>query len=142
MLKIVACLSILMLIGLSTHAQAGRDTIEIRKGGMGFRFMQNGRLMNDKAIRIALKTDPAAFKILHKSRTPQAISSGMAFAGGFIIGYEFASLIMQRPYEPALFAVGAGLVGVAIPIGKSAQKQQLKAIRRFNADAGKMVLHQ
>jgi hypothetical protein len=117
-------------------AQAGSDTIQIRKSGDGTRFVLNGKRLTPRQLSIVTRSNPATHAEMKIARSNHAMGSILSFAGGFLAGYQLGTLI--RGGEPNWVAAGAGvgLIGLSLPLSSGYTRHARKAVQLYNAGLG------
>lgn len=55
------------------------------------------------------------------------------FVGGFIIGWQFVSIIQNKPAPWEVSAIGVGALIASIPFSSSYSKHAIKAIELYNS---------
>ncbi|MAU26781.1 MAG: hypothetical protein CMH45_05175, partial [Muricauda sp.] len=66
----------------------------------------------------------------------KTLSSIMGFVGGGLVGWPVGTAIGGGDANWALAGVGAGLIGVSIPISSSANKKTKQAVDVYNSSLG------
>ena len=111
-----------------------RDTILIAGSAMkGLRFYQHGDNLSMARLTETLKINPEAFSYLKKAKVNNAFSFLLAFAGGFIIGYELGSSIGGKSIDWGIMGGGIGAVALSIPFSIGAKHNAKKAVEIYNA---------
>jgi hypothetical protein len=130
-MKILILLSLFITLAFQSISQnSTADTIDTDfKSYVNFK----GQNIAYAQMKILLRDCPASQSYQSNSGAMSAFAQVLAGIGGFGIGYPIGSAIggKNKPIW-AMAAVGAGLIGLAIPLAISATKSQKKAVAAFN----------
>ncbi|MGJ8685149.1 MAG: hypothetical protein ACSHWW_11025 [Nonlabens sp.] len=120
---------LLLFLGTMSFAQ-NEEIIKVNVDGykyrMGDNYLQNSEL-ND-----ILVLNETAHRLFYDARQYRGISQVMGFAGGFLIGYQLGNLITGKEFNVLQGSIGAGLIGIAIPINIAQNKKIDRAVDIYN----------
>lgn len=116
----------------SVSAQSTNGNLEMHKSFWGVKFQQDGRELKPREVQKILSGDPEALAEIKKARTNYGVASGLAFTGGFLIGYPIGTALAGGDPEWGLAAGGAGALLLAIPFGSGFRKHAQSAITIYN----------
>jgi hypothetical protein len=117
---------------IETHSQENKDTIQITKVAGGYKFMQDGQVLNMVQLADMMQNNFVASEYLKKSKSTNGILTILGYGGGFLVGYPLGTAMGGGKPNWTLAAVGVGLIAIAIPIASSANKNLLKAVSTYN----------
>jgi hypothetical protein len=129
---ITANISDSVSLSVENEQEPVRDTIEIIKAGVGYKYKFKDQLLtlNSLGELIGQNTDAAAY--FNKAKGTSGFTSVLGYAGGFLIGYPIGTALGGGKPMWGLVAVGCGLVAIVIPIASSADRNLLRAVRAYN----------
>ena len=112
--------------------QAG-EPIEMKKGGLGVVYQQDGQTLDRAHMVKQLKHEPSSAKDIRAYTSWTAATTITSLAGGALIGWPVGQAIAGDP-EPlwVLAAAGGGLIVVAIPMAVVGDKKLKKGVRAYN----------
>lgn len=132
MKKTVLTVLIALLAVTFCHAQS----IEMTKVSGGYKYTQNGNQLKMRDLVKTLESNQQAFDLIKKAQTNQSLASVIGFVGGGLVGWPIGTAIGGGDANWVLAGVGAGLIGVSIPIASGANKKTKKAVETYNASLG------
>jgi hypothetical protein len=97
------------------YSYQGVDNVDIRK------------------VRKTLNIDNENAMLMHQAKTTKVISMVSAVAGGMSMGVSVSTWLAGGKFSVPLFASGAGLMALSLPISALSVKKMRKAVARFNA---------
>lgn len=109
------------------------DTITVVSNFGGLRFYHQNMLLKQRELTALLKTNEEAYANFKSAKANAALSTILAYAGGFMIGWPIGTAIGRGKPQWALAGVGAGLVGLAIPLSISSNRKMKTAIHTYNS---------
>lgn len=115
--------------------------IEIEKKFGGYKYTQNGEVMRMHDLADTMKANTEAFNLIKKAKSNTAIATAFSAIGGGLIGWPLGTAIGGGDANWTLAGIGAGLVGIAIPISSSANKKAKQAIDLYNASQNATAHH-
>jgi len=128
--RLIILSSLLVLFTLSASAQ--NDSIIASKAFGGYKFEQDGKMLNPKAMLKIMEEDQEALIYMKKAKTNSDLSMVIGFTGGFLIGWPIGTAIGGGDPNWVLAGVGAGLLVLAIPVSKAYNTNALKAVELYN----------
>ena len=127
----------LLLAGLfvlhGTACLAQADTIQIKKSGDGTRFVLHGKRLTPRQLSMATRGNPATHAEMKIARSNHTMGSILGFTGGFLAGYQLGTLIRGGQPNWVVAGVGAGLIGLSLPLSAGYTKHARQAVRIYNA---------
>ncbi|WP_130735060.1 hypothetical protein [Flavobacterium sp. J27] len=103
--------------------------IEIRDN----KFYINDALIYKHEITKTLAANPEALQLYKKSRTKESVGGFLLGAGiGLVVGDVVKGLVSDSDYPSGFTYVGAGLIGVSIPILSGRTRMKDKSIELYN----------
>lgn len=119
------------------HAQSRENSIEMRRAPLGgAQFFRNGERLDYKRLDALLLGNSEASKQFRSARSASVIASMLGFAGGFMAGYPLGTALAGGQPNWSLAAVGAGLIGVSLPIQASFTRKARQAVDTYNEGIG------
>ena len=118
------------------NAQTFGQRIEAEKVFGGYKFTRNGRTLSIKQLANVLEPNVAAYEALKPARTNTTIATILGGAGGFLVGWQLGSAIAGGEPNWIMAGVGAGLIGISIPITAKSNRQALEAVEIYNSSLG------
>ncbi|WP_247235057.1 hypothetical protein [Telluribacter sp. SYSU D00476] len=125
--------SLILFHSGSGFAQIQKDSIEVRKKG-GTKFLLNGNPLTPKQLLQLTSNNPAAYQHMKRARSNQGVASVIAYAGGFLVGWQLGSMIGAGTPNWTMAGVGAGLIGVSIPFSSAYTKHAKEAVALYNSN--------
>ncbi|MEM9894878.1 MAG: hypothetical protein AAF789_00795 [Bacteroidota bacterium] len=132
MKRIVLTSAFLTLFAINVFAQAGVDSIAMKKVFGGYVFYQGDQLLKVKQLVTAMKPNEQAYQQIKSAQSTYTMAMILNYAGGFMIGWPLGTAAAGGEANWTLAGIGAGLVVVAIPIGRSFNKKAKQAVDTFN----------
>lgn len=133
MIKKLAFTSILILFTATIFAQNSSDSIVVKTGFWGNKYLLKGNPMSLTQLENTLSVNPEAIAYFNKAKSTQPITYILSAAGGALIGWPIGTAIGGGKPNWLLAGIGAGLVIIDIPIAKSADKKLKKAVDIYNS---------
>lgn len=141
MKKLFIFLMVTLSMSLSTYSQtipstsSETDSIEIKLKSGVYRMYQNGQLLNQKSLQRILKVNPQAYQQFRSAKSSNTFATVLSYAGGFLIGWPLGTAIGGGKPNWAIAGIGAGLVGLSIPISIKTKRKFYGAIKEYNANS-------
>lgn len=119
MKKVLLLLVAILFLGLaSVYAQSSNEPIVIDKTFLGHNYYYGDtNITSVSAMKAIVSNDELALDEVKKASVASAVSSVLAYAGGFAIGWEISQLFFGK-FNP--YVLGGGLGAAAIGLGLSA----------------------
>ena len=127
---------LILLITFSAIAICNAQRIEMQKVSGGYKYTQNGNQLKMRDLAKTLETNQQAFGMIKKAQSNQSLAAVIGFVGGGLIGWPIGTAIGGGDANWALAGVGAGLIGVSIPLSSGANKKAKQAVETYNASLG------
>lgn len=108
------------------------DTISIQKKGLGYTYTYGSRALDASGMNSLLKADKEAYKMLKGAKVISYVSYPFAYAGGFLLGYEVANLLLRQEVNTTRLCVGGASVLAAFGISSVAEWKLKKAVLKYN----------
>jgi hypothetical protein len=124
-------------ITFTVHAQ----TIEMEKTFGGHVYSQNGDKLSPKEVQNMMQPQSMEQKLMKKARANSTLASILGGVGGALIGFPLGTAIGGGEPEWWLAGIGAGFIGVAIPISISANKKAKQAVESYNTSLEETSFH-
>ncbi|MCO6163905.1 hypothetical protein [Flavobacterium sp. NRK F7] len=120
---------ILSLFCFFTISLIFSQQIEVRDN----KYYVNDDLVYKHEITKTLAANPEALQLYKKSRTKESVG-GLLLGGGIglIIGDVVKGLVSDVDYPSGFTYVGAGLIGVSIPVLSGRTRMRAKSIELYN----------
>ncbi|MBF03948.1 MAG: hypothetical protein CMP76_11695 [Flavobacterium sp.] len=120
---------ILSLFCFFTISLIFSQQIEVRDN----KYYVNDALVYKHEITKTLAANPEALQLYKKSRTKESVG-GLLLGGGIglIIGDVVKGLVSDVDYPSGFTYVGAGLIGVSIPVLSGRTRMRTKSIELYN----------
>lgn len=126
-------LLLLLFVGsLTLSAQDDSKKIELNKVFGGYTFKQDGRHLSFSQVADLMKGNQEAYKIIQSAKSNKTWATVLGIAGGALIGWPIGTAIGGGDAKWELAAIGAGLVGIAIPISSGFNKKSKRAVEIYN----------
>ena len=111
-----------------------KDTIRYTKTGGGYKYTFDNKELTIVQLRDMMQNNKVATEYLKKAKGSSGFANVLGYAGGFLIGYPLGTAIGGGKANWTMFAVGCGLVVIAIPIVSSGNRNIKKAVNAYNHD--------
>lgn len=133
MKKVLPIILFIFLIASKTvDAQTVVDTIQIKKSTFGTVYLKDGESIKEgKKLYKILKLNPETYAEISLAKTNNVFGSIFGGAGGFIIGYNLAS-IQKRNTTWTPFIISFGLIGLSVPFSFGSANHIKKAVLIYN----------
>ncbi|OSY87192.1 hypothetical protein WH52_13090 [Tenacibaculum holothuriorum] len=126
-------LLLLLFVGsLALSAQDNSKKIELNKVFGGYTFKQDGKHLSFSQVADLMKNNQEAYKIIQSAKSNKTWATVLGVAGGALIGWPIGTAIGGGDAKWELAAIGAGLVGIAIPISNGFNKKSKRAVELYN----------
>ena len=125
-------LLILLVICIFTFGLQAQQ-LELTKKGGSYKISQNGEILKYQALKSVMESNSTALAILKKGKGSDAFAQTLAGIGGALIGFPLGQAIGGGDANWVLAGVGAGLVGISIPISSGANKKIKQAVELYNS---------
>ncbi len=122
-------LGLLLTTIVAASAQNTSDSIEVRKKS----FFQNGKLLSPNQLLDITRPVPAAYAEMKAAKSNYNVATVLGFTGGFLIGWPIGTAIAGGDPEWVMAGIGAGLVGISIPLLSAYNKRSQKAVDIYNS---------
>lgn len=134
MLVKIRLLFTVLLFTFSVAALAQTDTISCKRGNWPTMFKKDGQNIGSiKKLQKIVKNDAAAAAQIRKAKEIIFVGAAFGAAGAFIIGNELGSAGSRNTgIRPIPIALGAGLVGVYIPLFISGRHKMREGVKIYN----------
>jgi hypothetical protein len=129
--KTIICLAIIIFSTCNAFTQ--NDSIIATKAFGGYKFEQDGKMINPKTMLKIMENNPEATSYMKKAKTNYDLSMAIGFTGGFLIGWPVGTAIGGGDPNWILAGVGAGILLLAIPTTKAFNENALKAVEIYNS---------
>ena len=133
--KLILLTSFLILIFTGLSLIQAQEII-VEKVSGGYKFVHMDKQLKMKDLVSVVSVNPEAAVYAEKAKSGYALSSGIAFVGGFMIGWPIGQAISGRDVNWTIAAAGAGLVIIGIPVSSTAVKNAKEAVSIYNNSLG------
>jgi hypothetical protein len=127
---------LLLLVALGDpsllHAQTYSDSLHIYETRSGMKFTLNKKVLTMPELMNTLRDYQPAYDEMRSAKRNK-ISVVTGFIGGFLIGWPLGNLIAGEKPQWIMAGIGAGVIGLTIPLDKAYKKHAKKAIALYNA---------
>ncbi|MFH1851670.1 MAG: hypothetical protein ABIA75_04930 [Candidatus Neomarinimicrobiota bacterium] len=128
-------LAVMLVLPGMVLAQDGAATITCKKGALGNKYFQDGKILSLKKLNDLLATVPAAGEELEQARKIMNKGNLLAYPGGFLIGYPIGYATSGAGLNVPMILCGCVLAGAGIYISLDAHLHYENAIAIFNRQA-------
>lgn len=118
---------------LFSYSQTTTDSILVIKGFGGSYFVRDGKTLSLRDMKSIMTTDQEAFKQIKSAKANATAGYVLAFAGGFLVGWEIGTMLRGADMNVPVLGAGVGLVTTGIVLSKRAEKKAIKAVDIYNA---------
>lgn len=125
-------LGLLLTTIVAVSAQNASDSIEVKKG-RGTSYLQGGKVLTPKQLLDITQPVPEAHAEMKVAKSNYNVATVLGFAGGFLIGWPLGTAIAGGDPEWVMAGIGAGLVGISIPLLSAYNKRSQKAVDIYNS---------
>lgn len=136
-MKIIFISLFIILIGISKlNAQSASTKIQIDKGFPRYGYRYDELNIGVKEVALILKKNEQAYNLIKPAKLNSAIGNSFMFVGVSMIIVPLGEMIKAgRSFKQyGVFAgIGAGIIGVSLPLLNKANKQAKKAIDLYNS---------
>lgn len=112
--------------------QGNAQQIEMKKTFGGYTFSKDGKRLNMKGLVSAMQPNTKAYTLIKSARSKNTLAMVLGGVGGFAAGYSLSSSLRGKEVNWVLLGVGAGALGVGIPISISGNKKTKQAVELYN----------
>ena len=133
MKKLAVLVLMIFMCFASSEAQTPADSVFVHKNFWGYKFYQKDARLNFNQLPYIMEGDQEAYLLIKKARNFNTISSIISGTGGFLLGWQLATVLVGGEANWTMVAIGGGLIAVSIPIYSKSHKQSLKAVDMYNA---------
>lgn len=88
--------------------------------------------MNMDNLFKLMRPNKETFELIVSARDCKFYSNVFAIPGGLVIGFPIGSFLITNNFNWPVFAIGAGLIGISIPLHLRYVKQRERAIKSYN----------
>ncbi|MEN8229418.1 MAG: hypothetical protein ABFS38_14765 [Bacteroidota bacterium] len=137
--------SLIILIVISTisvPAFSQSDSILVKQVFGGYKFEQNGKVLNGKALLHAMENDQKAYEIMKKAKTNTDVGNIFGYTGSFLVGWTLGGMIAGGEPSWTMAGIGAGCLIIGIPLIVNGSKNTHKAVEIYNSHLGGTAFHQ
>jgi hypothetical protein len=135
MIKLPLIFFTLILLVVNSSGQVNtKDSIMVKGNAMsGLKFYQNGKRINLEKIAQLSSHKLEAFNYIQKAKTNNVFAFIFAFAGGFVIGWEFGGTLNGKTVDWGVVGAGIGSIGLSVPFSMAGVRNAKKGIAVFNS---------
>lgn len=126
------------LCTMRLQAQSNTDTIQIVKKQYA-RYYYEGKLIKPGAMVNLTRSVPEAYKESVIAKNKNDVAGIFAFTGGFIVGWQLASVIQKKSAPLSVTLIGAGAIIASIPFSRSYAKHTARAVDLYNVEQNKSM---
>jgi hypothetical protein len=118
------------------------ETSSAQKDSLGFyynsfgipKYQINYKPVSSKAFNLKLGLNESALKKFNAGKKINLTSTIMQGAGGFLLGYNLADIMINKNKNYTAGAIGLGLIVVSLPISNYGIKKSNQALAMYHAD--------
>lgn len=129
MKKVLLTLTIIIVSITISNAQK----ISIEKTFGGLKFTQNGKNLTMNELVSTMQSTPKSYKLIKSAKSNNLLAQVIGGVGGGLIGFPIGTAIGGGKPNWTLAGIGAGLVGISIPISSNVKKKVKKAVEIYNS---------
>ena len=126
-----ALLTLTIIIASITISNAQKISTEKTFGGL--KFTQNGKNLTMNELVSTMKSSPNSYKLIKSAKSNNLLAQVIGGVGGGLIGFPIGTAIGGGKPNWTLAGIGAGLVGISIPISSNVKKKAKKAVEIYNS---------
>ncbi len=131
-MKSLLTLGLIFCIICTIQGQQKPDTITIVKKQVA-RFYYQGKPLKPNQMVALMKPNKAAYKEMILAKRKFGTAGFFGFVGGFIVGWQFASIIQKKPAPWEVSAIGVGALIASVPFSSSYSRRAVKAVELYNS---------
>ncbi len=124
-------LTLIIIIGSITFSNAQKISAEKVFGG--YKFTQKGKALTMSQLVTTMKSNPTSYKLIKSAKSNNLLAMVLGGVGGALIGYPLGTALGGGEPKWVLAGVGAGLVGIGIPVSRGANKKAKQAVDTYNS---------
>ena len=124
-------LTLTIIIASITISNAQKISIEKTFGGL--KFTQKGKNLTMNELVSTMKSNPNSYKLIKSAKSNNIFAQIIGGIGGGLIGYPIGTAIGGGKPNWTLAGIGAGLVGISIPISSNVNKKAKEAVEIYNS---------
>lgn len=130
------CLTLLttLFCSLTIFAQSNQYSIQVKKEAFGTAFLQDEKKLSPRQLLELTKYNPLAYEEMRKAKGNYDASTVMGAIGGFLVGWPLGTAIAGGKPNWTMAGIGAGFVGVSIPLAALYTKQAKSAVDIHNQE--------
>lgn len=132
MKRFFAVFSVLIICSIAVNGQVSVDSITSKKVFGGYMYMQDGKILTLPQIESLLQSNAESAKLFKSAKSTGILLSILSYSGGFLVGYPLGQALGGGEPIWEMAAVGAGLIGIAIPIASGVTKKMNRAVDAYN----------
>ncbi len=126
-----ALLTLTIIIVSITISNAQKISIEKTFGGL--KFTQSGKDLTMNELVSTMKSNQNSYKLIKSANSNNLLAQVIGGIGGGLIGYPIGTAIGGGKPNWTLAGIGAGLVGISIPISSNVTRKAKKAVEIYNS---------
>ncbi len=125
-------LILIISLGFFAILYGNAQQIEVQKVFGGYIFSKEGKRLNMKNLMTTIQDNKEAYTLVKSARSKNTLAMILGGVGGFSVGYSLGRSLRGEKVNWALLGIGAGALGVGIPISISANKKIKQAVELYN----------
>ncbi len=131
-MKTLLTSTFILCIICSIHGQQTADTITIVRKQVARFYYHSQKLKPNQMVKL-VKPNKEAYNEMLVAKRAYGTAGFFGFVGGFIIGWQFVSIIQDKPAPWEVSAIGVGALIASIPFSNSYSKHAVKAMELYNS---------
>lgn len=107
--------------------------IEMEKHFAGYDFYQNGESIKMKQLMKIVENNTSSYELIRKARTEKTFAWILGNSGSALVGFSIGNALGGGNDSWTIAGIGAGLIGVAVPLAISGNKKAKKGVEAYNS---------
>jgi len=130
-------LILILSLGFFAILHSNAQQIEMQKVFGGYTFSKDGKRLNMKNLIKTMQPNKEAYQLMKSARSKNTLAMILGGVGGFGVGYSLGRSLRGEKVNWAVLGLGAGALGVGIPISMSVNKKIKQAVKLYNTSLDK-----
>lgn len=126
-------LLLIMSVTLLSTVFCQAQKIDVEKVAGGHKFTQNGVVLTIDNLSSKVASNEESLRLINKAKSSATFATILGYAGGGLIGWPLGTAIAGGKANWGIAGIGAGLVAIAFPVAKGADKKAKQAVELYNA---------
>lgn len=132
MKKTALLVTFLVISTTLAFGQTATEPILVKRTFGGYQYHQGEKTLNVNQLASTMKPNEEAFRQIQSAKSAYTMAMISSYAGGFLVGWPLGTAIGGGEPNWTMAAIGAGLIGVAIPFSQRYNKKAKLAVDIYN----------